>query len=557
LAYCSQEVWLQNRTLRENIQGDRDFDEAFYNDVIFAVGLQSDVAALAQGDRTLLGTNGSTLSGGQARRVALARAVYARRPLLLLDDCLNGLDNATRVIVLQRLFSQNGLLRRLECTTIATTSTSEYLSEPDLLVTLDQHGQARSHRNEKMSSEHRPVDMIEQSRQVRSDLAIDSTIADESVVVEESPAQVSGLANEAEEGDRTPHKQTTTDSKVWMLYLGSMGWRNCAIYLILNALYVTCTRFSQVWVGKWADASQEDPGRHTDAKYGGSYAAIQIAAIIVFTAILLFIFQVMVPRSANKLHRDLLQTTIKASQQYHEKNDTGVTLNRFSQDLTLVDIDLPSYAIEYVIDVFLCIGQAVIVALGIYYMAALLPVIVAVVYSVQRYYLRTSRQVRLLDLEAKSPLFSAMLETSSGLDTIRAFGWSEKFKEHHHFLLDQSQRPFYALFCIQRWLGVVLALMVAVVAVCLVTFSTQFRDLTTGNAVGVALLNVFSFSQTLTLLITAYTSLEMALGAVVRIKNYVAEVKPEDDPSHELLDAFPEHIEAAAIDLKNVTISYE
>jgi ABC-type multidrug transport system fused ATPase/permease subunit len=113
------------------------------------------------------------------------------------------------------------------------------------------------------------------------------------------------------------------------------------------------------------------------------------------------------------------------------------------------------------------------------------------------------------------------------------------------------------LFCIQRWLGVVLALMVAVVAVCLVAFSTQFSDLTTGNAVGVALLNVFSFSQTLTLLITAYTSLEMALGAVVRIKNYVAEVKPEDDPSQGLLDAFPEYTEATTINLKNVTISYE
>jgi ABC-type multidrug transport system fused ATPase/permease subunit len=335
-----------------------------------------------------------------------------------------------------------------------------------------------------------------------------------------------------------------------------MGWHHCAIYLVLNASYATCTRFSQVWVGEWVNASQESPGYHTNALYGGSYAAIQISAVLFFAAILLFIFQVMVPRSAQKLHWILLQTTVQATQQHHDETDTGVTLNRFSQDLTLVDIDLPDHAIEFVIDIFLCIGQAIIVVLGIKYMAALLPVIVAVVYPIQRYYLRTSRQVRLLDLEAKSPLFSNILETSSGLETIRAFGWSNRFTEHHHSLLDRSQRPFYALFCIQRWLGVVLALMVAAVAVCLVVFATQFRDLTTGNAIGVALLNVFSFSQTLTLLITAYTSLEMALGAIVRIKNYVAEVKPEDDPSQDLLDALPGHIEATEIDFKNITILY-
>jgi ABC-type multidrug transport system fused ATPase/permease subunit len=556
-AYCSQEVWLRNQTLRENILGNQQYNERFYNDVIFAVGLESDLAALSLGDRTVIGADTSSLSGGQARRVALARAVYARRPLLLLDDCLNGLDNTTRAKVMHRLFSRTGLLRKLGGTVIATSSTDEYNSEPDLFILLDQHGRTQSHPIPKTPADHELSNLMEQPWRMNGVQMLDpSDESCQNAGAEACPGQTTTVSPATDDRGQTDSKATDANSRVWRFYLGSMGWHHCATYLVLNALYVTCTRFSQVWVGEWVNASQERPGNHTNAVYGGSYAAIQIAAVLFFATVLLFIFQVMVPRSAQKLHWILLQTTVQARQQHHDETDTGVTLNRFSQDLTLVDIDLPSHAIEFVIDIFLCIGQAVIVALGIKYMAALLPAIVAVVYPIQRYYLRTSRQVRLLDLEAKSPLFSNILETASGLETIRAFGWSDRFTEHHHFLLDQSQRPFYALFCIQRWLGVVLALMVAVVAVCLVAFATQFRDLTTGNAIGVALLNVFSFSQTLMLLITAYTSLEMALGAIVRIKKYVADVKPEDDPSQELLDALPEPIEATAIDLDNITISY-
>jgi len=83
----------------------------------------------------------------------------------------------------------------------------------------------------------------------------------------------------------------------------------------------------------------------------------------------------------------------------------------------------------------------------------------------QKFYLRTSRQMRLLDLEAKSPLYSHFIETLSGLTTIRAFGWTEIFREQNLALLDTSQKPYYLLFCIQRWLGLVHDLLVTALAV--------------------------------------------------------------------------------------------
>jgi len=94
---------------------------------------------------------------------------------------------------------------------------------------------------------------------------------------------------------------------------------------------------------------------------------------------------------------------------------------------------------------------------------------------IQKYYLRTSRQIRLLDLQAKAPLYSHFIESLSGLVTIRAFGWSDDFVEQNLVLLDNSQKPYYLLFCIQMWLSLVLDLVVAVLAVILIALVVKFR----------------------------------------------------------------------------------
>jgi ABC-type multidrug transport system fused ATPase/permease subunit len=86
------------------------------------------------------------------------------------------------------------------------------------------------------------------------------------------------------------------------------------------------------------------------------------------------------------------------------------------------------------------------------------PLLGAIGYLVQRVYFRTSRQVRLMDLEAKGPLCTHFLESLTGIVTIRAFGWSAAYRKKNSVLLDQSQVPFYLHFAIQSWLNLVLEL---------------------------------------------------------------------------------------------------
>ena len=178
------------------------------------------------------------------------------------------------------------------------------------------------------------------------------------------------------------------------------------------------------------------------------------------------------------------------------------------------------------------------------------------VYLLQKVYLRTSRQLRLLDLEAKSPLFTHFMETIEGLTTIRSFGWQSSFNKSNRKWLDRSQKPFYLLLCIQRWLVLVLDLIVAAIAIIVVALSVSLRGTTNGGFLGLALTAVLSFSQALQALIKSWTQMETSLGAIARTKSLEAAVRSEDtdDKVHEPPHNWPHE---GSIKFHNVSASYE
>jgi ABC-type multidrug transport system fused ATPase/permease subunit len=95
VAYCAQQAWLVNDTIKENILFSSPFDERRYSDVLTACALTRDLQILDLGDQTLAGEKGITLSGGQKQRISLARAVYSNSRHLILDDCLSAVDSHT------------------------------------------------------------------------------------------------------------------------------------------------------------------------------------------------------------------------------------------------------------------------------------------------------------------------------------------------------------------------------------------------------------------------------------------------------------------------------
>jgi ABC-type glutathione transport system ATPase component len=91
-AFCPQYAWIQNVTVRDNIVFGQPFDSDWYHEVVDACALRADFRSLPAGDMTEIGERGINLSGGQKQRVNLARAVYSRSDIVLIDDPLSAVD---------------------------------------------------------------------------------------------------------------------------------------------------------------------------------------------------------------------------------------------------------------------------------------------------------------------------------------------------------------------------------------------------------------------------------------------------------------------------------
>lgn len=125
IGYCSQTPWLTHQSVRNNIVGSDIFKESWYNAVVRATALDQDIRAMALGDSTVVGNEGSSLSGGQKKRIALARAIYTRAPIVILDDPFNGLDGRTETAILEAVLGRQGLLRKEKTLVVWATSTGE------------------------------------------------------------------------------------------------------------------------------------------------------------------------------------------------------------------------------------------------------------------------------------------------------------------------------------------------------------------------------------------------------------------------------------------------
>ena len=78
IAYVPQQAWIKNATLKQNILFDRPFEECFYQDILCACSLLSDIENMPAEDETEIGEKGVNLSGGQKQRISIARALYSR-----------------------------------------------------------------------------------------------------------------------------------------------------------------------------------------------------------------------------------------------------------------------------------------------------------------------------------------------------------------------------------------------------------------------------------------------------------------------------------------------
>jgi ABC-type multidrug transport system fused ATPase/permease subunit len=348
----------------------------------------------------------------------------------------------------------------------------------------------------------------------------------------------------------------TGDWTVYSFYFQNIGWPLLLLFLVCCVVFILSLNLPQIWLQWWTRANEQTPNQHV-WYWLGVYAGLGFFSFLAAFLGSWIIIMIIQPQTSQRFHEILLRTTMGATTSFLTSTDIGNTTNRFSQDLELIDAELPGTLELTVNAVLSCIIEGFLVFVGSSYVtAAVIPFCILTVYYLAKFYVRTSRQMRLLDIEAKAPLFSQFLEALGGLSNIRAYGWVEDYQRRNRIALDSSQRPFYLLYCIQRWLTLVLDLMVAAIAVIVISVALFMKGSPSMNMLGIALFNIVHFSWTLQSLVKNWIGLETSIGAVARIRAYTQHATTEDlDSETEIVaENWPQR---GDVEICNISASYE
>lgn len=539
IAYCAQGPWLPSVAIREAISGHLvDPDIEWYNTVIEACGLVSDFDSFVGGDMALIENNGMNLSGGQKQRIALARAVYSKYEILVLDDPFSALDPAVTDHIVQRLLGPRGLFREMGTSVLLISNSKDLFPIADRVLLLQDSRlrlQAPTHPQDPKAS----VGVSELPEK-----SFSSASRHETPKVA-APIQKLHLNDAADEISRR-----TSDLAIYDYYINAIGRTNVFILVACTAGFAFGSTFAQ-YVLKWA--TESPPG--SLAFYMSLYATVSSIAWVATSGSTWCAQMIVAVNSGAVLHANLLDRILKAPLSYFTETDLGAIVNRFGQDINVVDKQLPPTLVNFSTQTFKLAMQLILLLKIRPVMAVTVPVCAICVYFIQRIYLRTSRQLRFLELESRSSVFTNFLDTASGIVTIRAFGWKEKFENENAKSLDLSQKPFYILLCLQCWLKMIMDCIIAIFAVILIAFTVLYRNTTTGADLGVALNLLIVANTTLLRLVQSWTSLETSLGSISRLKS-IQDCVPSEDDVGGILDPDLQWPSSGNLQVNGISVAY-
>ena len=159
LSYVEQEPVLFSATVKENILFGRDFDQELYSHALRDSCLVADLELLENGEDTVVGEKGITLSGGQKARLALARAIYCDADIYLLDDPISAVDSKVAKQIYERVILK---LREKRKTVVLVTHQISYLLECDRVVIMEDGKIAHSDKPRRLRDELRKFELSEE-----------------------------------------------------------------------------------------------------------------------------------------------------------------------------------------------------------------------------------------------------------------------------------------------------------------------------------------------------------------------------------------------------------
>uniref|UniRef100_A0A674PFE0 Cystic fibrosis transmembrane conductance regulator n=1 Tax=Takifugu rubripes TaxID=31033 RepID=A0A674PFE0_TAKRU len=501
MTYASQQPWVYPGTIRSNILFGKEMDPQKYERVLKACALKRDLQLLPEGDLTLIGDRGATLSGGQKARVNLARAVYRDADIYLLDDPLSAVDAE----VGRHLFEECicGVLKNKR--RILVTHQLQYLKAADqILVLMEGHMVAKGTYAELQQSGVDFTSLLKKEEEEEQHPSHDShsrirTLSQNSVVSRSSSL------HSVKDGEHLPVQtvQTVPEEsraegniglKLYLQYLRSGA--NVVVLLVV-LLFNIMAQVSYIMQDWWLAHCQStnitviQNGKNITEQldtdfYLGIYGGLTLATVIFGFIRNMFLFNVLV-RCAQSLHDRMFTAILRTPVRFFDINPIGRILNRFSKDIGQLDSKMPWIFVDF-IQLFLQILGVIAVSASVipWILIPVLPLLLVFIY-LRRYFLQTSRDVKRLESTTRSPVFSHLSSSLQGLWTIRAFQAEDRFQKTFDDYQDLHSQAWFLFLTTSRWFALRLD-GICSIFVTVTTFGCLLlRDQLDAGSVGLAL----------------------------------------------------------------------
>ncbi|TMW62208.1 hypothetical protein Poli38472_009701 [Pythium oligandrum] len=471
IAFVSQESWIRNASMKENILFETPFDVQRYEQVLEATQLALDLHALPNGDQTEIGERGINLSGGQKARVTIARAMYRENyDILILDDPLSAVDPH----VAHAIFNECIVgLAKDKTRLLVLNSHYDLLPHADKILVV-QHGRiVGDGKYGEILAQFPDLGVQTQKLNSAEEDVIDeheSTIAEHTKTL--SADNCTSATPTVDGSDEEPEKDTTVhliseedrvkgrvSCQTYRTYFNETGFNGMVVVMALFLVFCVAQALkigSDWWQGYWA---KQMPRKKTDPEYADDWYIWWYIALIVASVVITPVRGVLLTetcmRSAHNLHDELFRRILNAPvNQYFDVTPVGRILNRFSNDLDQVDSNLPQQYLSLLQGVSIVLGCLVVCGIASYWIAlSYIPMIIVFI-IIGFYFKRTSREIKRLEGITRTPVFNLFDETLGGLDTIRAFRMENTFIALNKTTIDENATFYFAYWSAGRWLAV-------------------------------------------------------------------------------------------------------
>uniref|UniRef100_A0A668S789 Multidrug resistance-associated protein 4 n=1 Tax=Oreochromis aureus TaxID=47969 RepID=A0A668S789_OREAU len=431
LTYASQQPWVFPGTIRSNILFGRELNPKKYERVLRACALKKDLEMFRDGDLTLIGDRGATLSGGQKARVNLARAVYEDADIYLLDDPLSAVDAEVGKHLFDKCIC--GLLKN-KCRILVTHQLQHLRDVDQILVLKEGQIMVQGTYSELQSTGLDMVSLLrsDEEQEQMSQFADPEKLSLQSRWTNDSDSSHCFLnCPLPPEPIQTIAEETRADGNVSSQVYFTYFTAGCSLLVLMVIVFLSII----------AEVSHRplmvplaSEWRFLMQFLLCLILGLTAAAVVFGFARSLVIFHGLV-RSAQTLHNSMFRRI----------------LNRFSKDVSQMDSMLPITFVDFY-QLFLQNVGVIAVAASVIPLI-LIPVVplMLIFLYLRSLYLRTSRDVKRLESTTRSPVLSHLSSSLNGLSTIRASRSEEKLTKDFDAHQDLHSEAWFLFLMTSRW----------------------------------------------------------------------------------------------------------